>query len=197
MGTAKGDSTYKALERSISNYVAPVWGTNASRSTIGKIQRAQNEAFDIITGSHKLSSIGHLHSDTEMLQVEDHLKFISVQYLVHCLDIENVCHHITRMDHPPREMKETIFTRHNQTVLPLLANKKKDTLQVTHTSLFVNRAIGNMTDNRVLNNRAPPINDEEPHLSRQQWTTLSQIHSGHCKLMYSYKKQLKLTDSSS
>ena len=69
------------------------------------------------------------------------------------------------MDQPPGEMKETIFTRHNQTVLALLANKKKDALQAIHTS-FVNRAIDNMTDNRVLNNRHPPtINDEETHLS--------------------------------
>ena len=92
-------------------------------------------------------------------------------------------------------MKETIFTRHNQTVLPLLANNKKDTLQVIHIS-FVNRVIDNMTYNRVLNNRPPPINDEETPLSRRQ-RQLSQLGSGHCKLLYSYKKRLKLTDSSS
>ena len=130
-------------------------------SNIGKIKRTQNEVLRLITGSHMMSSIDHLHSETRMLQVDDDLKLLSAHYLVHCLDTENVCHHITKMDQPPREMKETIFTRHNQTVLPLLANTKKDTLQAIHTS-FVNRAIDNMTDNRVLNNRLPPINDEEP-----------------------------------
>ena len=86
---------------------------------------------------------------------EDHLNLLSAQYLVHCLDTENVCHHITKMELPPREMKESIFTRHYQTLLPRLANNRKDTL---HTS-FVNTAIDNMKDNRVLNNRPPPIND--------------------------------------
>ena len=43
-------------------------------------------------------------------------------------------------------MKEPIFTRHDQTVLPLLANTMKDTLHAIHT-LFVNIAIDNMTDN--------------------------------------------------
>ena len=100
------------------------------------------------------------------------------------------------MDHPPLDMKETIFTRHNQTVLPLLANKKKDTLQALHTS-FVNTAIDNMMDNRVLNNRPPPINDEEPHLSRQQRAPLSQLCSGRCKLPNFHKKRLKQTDFSS
>ena len=142
-----------------------------------------------------MSSIDHIHSETKMLQVEDHLNLLSAQYLVQCLDTDNVCHHITKMDLPPREMKETIFTKHYQTVLPLLANNRKDTLQAFHTS-FVNTAIGNMKDNRVLNSRPPSINDEEALLQRRQRTTLSQLRSGHCKLLNSYKKRLKQSDSS-
>ena len=68
--------------------------------------------------------------------VGDHLSLLSAQYLVHCLDTENVCHHITTLDHPPRKMKETLFTRHNQTVLPLLANMKKASLQSVSTHLI-------------------------------------------------------------
>ena len=178
----------KALGRSIANYAAPVWNTNASESNTGKIQRAQNEALRIITGSHKMSSIDHLHSETKMLHVENHMNLLSVQYLVQCLDTENVCHHITKMDLPPREMKETISPRYYQTVLPLLANNRKDTL---HTS-FVNTAIDNMKDSIVLNNRPPPINNAETLLSRRQRTTLSQLRSGHYKLLNSYKKRLKI-----
>ena len=84
--------TYKALGRSIANYAAPVWSTNASESSICKIQRAQNEALRILTGSRKMSGIDHLHSETDMLQIEDHLNLLSAQYL----DTENVCHHITK-----------------------------------------------------------------------------------------------------
>ena len=157
--------TYKAVGRSIANHAVPAWSTNASESNIGKIQRAQNEPLRIITGSHKMPSIDHLHSETKMIQVEDHLNLLSAQYLVQCLDTENVCHHITKMDLPPREMKVTIFTRYNQTVLPLLANNRKVTLQ----------PIENRKDNRALNNRPPTINDEETLLSRRQRTTLSQL----------------------
>ena len=171
--------TYKALGRSIANYAAPVWSINASETNIGKIQRAQNEALRIITGSHKMSSIDHIHSETKMLQVEDHQNLLSAQYLVQYLDTENV----------------SIFTIHYQTVLPLLANNRKNKLQALHTS-FVNTAIGNMKDNRVLSNRPPSINDEETLLPRRQRTTLSQLRSGHCKLLNSYKKRLKQSDSS-
>ena len=188
--------TYIALGRSIANYPAPVWCINASGSNINKIQRAPNGSLRIITGSHNMSSIDHLHSETEMLQVEDHPNLMSAQYMVQCLDTENVCHLISKMDLPPREMKETIFIRHNQTVLPLLASNGQETLQAFHTS-FVNTAIDNMKDNRVLNNRLPPINDEETLLSRRQRTPLSQLRSGHCKPMNSYTKRLKQSDSSS
>ena len=131
-----------------------------------------------------------------MIQVEDYLNLLSAPYLVQCLDTENVCHHITKMDLPPREMKETIFTRHYQTVLPLLANNRKDTLQALHTS-FVSTAIGNMKNNRILYNRPPSINDEETLLPRRQRTTLLQLRAGHCKLLISHKKRLKQSDSSS
>ena len=39
-------------------------------------------------------------------------------------------------------------------------------------------------------------NDEETLLQRRQRTTLSQLRSGHCKLLNSYKKRLKQSDSS-
>ena len=129
-----------------------------------------------------------------MLLVKDHLNLFSAQDQVQCLDTENVCHHITTMDHPPREMKETLFTRHNQTVVPLQANTKKASLRAVHTS-FINTEIDKMTDNRVLNFRPPPINDEETYLTRRQRVTLSQLFSGSLPLLNSYKKRLKQTES--
>ena len=65
LGTTEGDDTddLQGNRKSVANYSAPVWSTNASGATsIGKIQTAQNEALGIATGSHKMSSIDHLHS---------------------------------------------------------------------------------------------------------------------------------------
>ena len=109
-----------------------------------------------------MSSIDHLHSETKMLLVEDHLNLISAQYVVHCLDTDNVCHHITTMGHPPRKMKETLFTRHNQTVVLLLASTKKESFHAVVYTSFISTAIDNMMDNRILNYRPPPINEEKP-----------------------------------
>ena len=54
------------------------------------------------------------------------------------------------------------------------------------------QTIDNMKDNRVLNYQPPPNNDEETYLTRPQRATLSQLRSGHCKLLNSYKKRLTL-----
>ena len=125
------------IGRSIANYAAPVWSTTTSDTSLVKIQRTQNEALRIITGSHKMSSIHHLHSETKMLLVKDHLNLRSVNiwYTVYTQSMS-----VTTMDHSLREMKETLFTMHNQTVVPLLANTKKASLQAVHPS-FVNTAI--------------------------------------------------------
>ena len=195
LGTTEGDDilmTYKAIGRSVANYGAPVWSTNASVTSIGKIQIAQNEALRIATRSHKMSSIDHLHNETEMLTVKQHSDLLSAQYLVQCLDPDHVCHNITTMDVPPRQMKHTLHTRHYPTVQPLLAATKKETLQAVHTEA-VTRAINSQQPNRVLHNRPPPISLEEDTLRRPQRTTLSQLRSGHCQLLNSYQNRLKPT----
>ena len=56
--------TYNALGKSIANYAAPVWSTNASDSSFKKIQTAQNAALRTATGAHKMASIDHLHQES-------------------------------------------------------------------------------------------------------------------------------------
>ena len=105
--------TYNAVGRPIADYPAPVWSTNADNTSMEKIQVAQNEALRISTGAHHhvkimiMSSIDHLHCEAQMLKVTEHSDLLPAQYLVKCLDYENVCHNITTLDPPPRMMKQT------------------------------------------------------------------------------------------
>ena len=54
--------------------------SNASEFNIGKIQHTHNETLRIVTCSHKMSSIDHLHSEEKMLQIEDHVNLVYAQY---------------------------------------------------------------------------------------------------------------------
>ncbi len=186
--------TYKTMGRSIANYAAPVWSTNAAESNMDKIQVAQNEALRISTGAHLMSSIDHLHCEAKMLKVMEHSELLSEQYLVQCLDPEHVCHNITTRGKPPRQMKQTLHTRHYPTVEPLLANTKKESLRAVHTAA-VTKAKENQKANRVLNDQPPEISEEEEGMRRGQRTRLAQLRSGHCNLLGNYKNRIDSTAS--
>ena len=115
--------TYKAVGRSIINYAAPVWSPNLHDTNYRKIQYTQNEALRIATGCHKMSNIDHLHTEAEMLKVKEHSELLSAQYLARCLEPGNVCHPITTRATPERQMKETLYTRHRNTVEPMMVKK--------------------------------------------------------------------------
>ena len=129
---------YKAVGRSIINYAAPVWSPNLHDTNYRKIQYTQNEALRIATGCHKISSIDHLHTEAKMLKVKEHSELLSAQYLARCLEPGNVCHPITTRATPERQMKETLYTRHRNTVEPMMVNNdRKATLQALHAAVVV------------------------------------------------------------
>ena len=182
--------TYKAVGQSIADYAASVWSTNASNTSMEKIQVAQNEALRISTGAHKMSSIGNLHCEAQMLKVTEHSDLLSAQYLVKCLDHENVCHNITTLG----MMKHTLYSKHHTTIAPLLADTTKESLKAVHTAaVFKSRR--KQTVNSVLRDRPPDISETETSLRRPQKTTLSQLRSGHCHLLNSYKHGIGLEDN--
>ena len=88
-----------------------------------------------------MSSVDHLHVEAKMLKVREHSELLSAQYLARCLEPGNFCHSITSRETPKRRMKETLFTRHRNTVGPMmLANNRKATLQAIHSD-SVNKAV--------------------------------------------------------
>ena len=87
--------TNKAIGRSIINYAAPIWSPNLHDTNYRKIQYTQNKALGIVTGCHKMSSINHLHTEAEMLEVKEQSELLSAQYLARCMEPGNVCHPIT------------------------------------------------------------------------------------------------------
>ena len=125
--------TYKAVGRSIINYVAPVWSTNLRDTNYRNIQYTQNEALRISTECHKMSSVDHLHAEANVLKVKEHSELLCAPYLARCLEPENVINSTTR-ETPKRRMKETLFTRHRSFVEPIMIVKdRKATLQAIHT----------------------------------------------------------------
>ena len=85
-----------------------------------------------------MSSIDHLHTEAEMLKVKEDSELLTAQYLARCLEPGNVWHPITTRATPERQMKETLYTRHRNTVKPMMVKyDRKATLQALHTAAVV------------------------------------------------------------
>ena len=180
--------TYETVGRLIINYAAPVWSTNLRDTNYRNIQSTQNEALRIATGCHKMYSVDHLHIEARMMNVREHSKLLSAQYLARCLEPENVCRSITTRQTPKRRMKETLFTRHSNTEEPMMLANRKATLQAIHTDAF-NKAVKDQKNN--IDDLPHPINDSEKDLTRKERATIAQLRSGYCKLLGSYKSRIK------
>ena len=166
--------------RLIINYAASVWSTNLSDTNYRNIQYTQNESLRMATGCHKMSSAKHLHVEENVLKVREHSELLSAQYLVRCLDVSNS---ITTRDAPMRRKKDTLFTRHHITVEPIMiAKDMKVTLQAIYTNA-VNQAVNSQERNFVLDDHPPLINNPEKYLTRKERMTLTQLRSGHCRLL--------------
>ena len=88
-------------------------------------------------------------------------------------------------------MKETLYTRHRNTVEPMIIEKdRKITLQALHTDA-VNKAVKSHERNMLLDGRPPPISNSEKYLTRKERSTLAQLRSGYSVLPGSYKSRIK------
>ena len=97
--------------------------------------------------------------------------------------------------HHKRRMNETLFTRHHNTVEPMmLAENRIATLQEIHTDA-VNKAVKDQKNNIVLDNLPHPINDSEKDLTRKERATPAQLRSEYYKLLGSYKSRIKKDDN--
>ena len=68
-------------------------------------ERSLENSGHLATGSHKMSSIGHLHNEATVKQYSD---LLSAQYLVQCLGPDHVYHNIAMIDDLLRQMKHTL-----------------------------------------------------------------------------------------
>ena len=92
---------------------------------------------------------------------------------------------------PERQMKETLYTRHRNTIEPMMVkNDMKATLQALHTASVV-KAVQCHERYVVLDGRHPPISKFEKELTRKECSTLAQLRSGYCRLQGSYKSRIK------
>ena len=108
--------TFKAIIKPVLSYAAPVWSHVTCRSNIDKLQRIQNQALRIATGSVLKSDVQHLHSESEVLPLSDHLPMLCSQFLAGALRPSHPSFPLVTQDPGPRSetripLLQTAFRR--------------------------------------------------------------------------------------
>jgi hypothetical protein len=103
---------YTALVESVYSY-----GFLIANPLTSPLQYVQNAAMRLITGCHKAISIAHLHNETKLLPVAEHLTMLCIQFLASCLRPSHTSHETFQLPPGPRKnqhgrpLKETLSSR--------------------------------------------------------------------------------------
>ena len=207
-GTSWGQDTetlllsFKVLVKTKLDYAAPVWSPNAKPSSINRLQAIQNAGLRTVTGSHKMASQDHLHTETKVLPVPDHLAMLSTQYLASSLREEHPAKEAVSRPPGRRNKKHTLQSKHRSEIESRLVNGSlppgayPETKSAIHTQ-FVSRAITAQDNHPLLNIPTPPVDRSEQLLPRHFRSTLSQLRSGHCANLSNYLHRVGRLDSPS
>ena len=186
--------TYKSLIGSLLTYLAPVWLPHISATNLQRLQVVQNNCLRAATGCVRGTSVHHLHEETKVLPVADHLSLISAQFLASAMQRDHPSHDVASRVPAPghRSMRETLRSYCADSVEPYLESDvlPRNTFEETKRSLHtdaVERVLGRRPPNRVLGARPPPINSEELSLPRRWRTTLCQLRCGQCPSLNSFQ----------
>lgn len=185
--------TYKTIGRSIINYAAPIFAPELCPTNWTTLQRSQNSALRIITGCHAMSSESHLHEETSILTVQAHTEMLSQQYVLKCLQPQHPNHRLTQLHPPHRQIRKSAITKYsgmmNNIPPPVTHRELNRGIKQIHTDT-VRRTTTQYDFNRVLGTRPPPIDPSEITLPRETRSTLSQLRSGWCRLLESYRNKI-------
>ena len=75
---------YKSIVRSVLEYGSPIWSPAISETSWTKLQRVQNSALKVATGTYHNTQEEHIHRETKVLPLRDHGRMITEQYLATC-----------------------------------------------------------------------------------------------------------------
>ena len=190
--------TFKSLVWSIFAYASPVWFPNISKESIKRLQVIQNAALKIGTGCHKKASEAHIHMESKILPVADSLALLCSQFLASALRPQHPSHQVVTQPPGPRSMKATLQSKFLPAIHHLLTggitppDEYNSIISTIHTEM-VSNVIQNSGPNPVLQAPPPPVDDTERTLPRAHRATLSQLRSGWCSDLYTYKSEIDET----
>lgn len=197
-------STYKAYTRPILEYASQVWSPIISETNMTKMQSVQNNALRVATGCTRDTNAQHLHEETLVLPLKDHIKLHSSQLRERVKCSDHPLHHLLMEAEPERLMKKTIFNNYCSTTNisgPQAEDERAEceksrNKQILHTQA-VQEYLEKRNINKVLGEVAPNISTAEEGLSRKTRRQLAQLRTGKCPLLKTYLNKIDTNNNTS
>ena len=184
-------NTYSAITRPVMEYASTVWAPIAVTTNVNKLQKIQNTALRVATGCTQDTNLTHLHNETKILPLTEHLKLHSSQLRQQSQHPEHPLHNLTRQSQSNRYKKQTIFNNvnytYNRDLDPEIANDVNIKLNMKniHTNI-TSSYLESRPINKILNRQVPQINKNEETLPRKIRRNLAQLRTNKSPLLQSY-----------
>ena len=170
--------TYKSICRSILEDSCPVWALVFSDSSWANLQRIQNQALRVATGSLLMVGTDHLHQETKVLPIKQHSLLLTDQYLANTYLSAHPGYKNLDLEAPPRSMKATMLDNKSKVSDLFTAGKNKKQVQQSLHTECVQNCLSAYENNRVLLTQPPEVAPDEADLRREVRVELSRLRSG-------------------
>ena len=156
-----------------------------------KLQIVQNTALRIATGCTHDTNTQHLHDETNVLPIHQHLQLHASQIRQKAQHPTHPLHKLTIHPHTPRLKKQTTFNNTNYTTNidthPDTVTQQQISVNSTqiHTSI-VQSHLMQRNHNKLIHQHAPKISPSELSLPRETRRTLAQLRTNKSPILISY-----------
>ena len=180
---------YKQFTRTSINYSNPAWFPTISDcpTNLTTLQTLQNNALRVITGNTKSSNIHHLHRESKIIPIKQHLKMQGCNFMNRTKEESHPSHHLNNSINQGRDMKTAPNPYYNKLIDNLPPKPPNITQTKHHHTEFTKEAINSYDTNPLLKMKPPEIHESEKELTRQQRTSLSRLRSKHHQSLQNFK----------
>ena len=194
--------TYKTIVRPVIEYACTIWGPITADTNVNKLQTLQNTALRTITGCTQDTNTQHLHDETDILPLKEHITLHTSQLRQKAQHPSHPLHHLTQQRPHQRHKKQTAFDNINYTLNrdtpPHLTTTEtiKHNLKDIHTQI-VNDYINHKPPNHFIGITPPTLHHTESTLNRHQQRRLAQLRTNKSPLLRTYLHKIDPTNYTS
>jgi hypothetical protein len=184
-------TSFNAITKSQLEYGCTVWGPSLAPTNMNELQKIQNTALRIATGCTKDTNIQHLHDETEILPIKEHIQLHSSLFKQKAFLPTHPSNHLNTPLPNNRFIKQTTFNNHNFTyniqVEPttVCEDSINSNCKEIHSTI-VRGYLHSRAPNKIISQIPPPINKAEQQLPRKTRCLLAQLRTNKSSFLLHY-----------